>query len=51
MRGPHRESFINSFDTYGDKVTGFVEQNTRQPVPEPDAKPAERPPGSTGQTP
>jgi fermentation-respiration switch protein FrsA (DUF1100 family) len=48
MRGPHRESFINSFDTYGDKVTSFVEQYTRPPAPGTNS--AEHTTGSVGQT-
>jgi fermentation-respiration switch protein FrsA (DUF1100 family) len=43
MRGPHRESFINSFDTYSDKVMSFVAQYTRQPT--------EHATGSAGQKP
>lgn len=49
MRGPHRESFINSFDTYGDKVTSFVEQYGHQPAP--GTNTAERTTGPAGQTP
>jgi fermentation-respiration switch protein FrsA (DUF1100 family) len=51
MHGPHRESFINSFDTYGDKVTGFVERYSRTPPPVPATNTTERAPSPTGQTP
>jgi fermentation-respiration switch protein FrsA (DUF1100 family) len=51
LHGPHRESFINSFDTYSDKISSFVEQYTGKPQAASASNATERALTPAGQTP
>jgi fermentation-respiration switch protein FrsA (DUF1100 family) len=51
LHGTHRDIFINSYDTYSEKVTSFVHQLMVKPLGKTPPTAAERPSAPAGQTP